>query len=284
MKEFRGRVAVVTGAASGIGRALAARFAAEGMKVVLADVEQRALAAAEADLRARGATVLGVLTDVAVAGDVDALARKTLDAFGGVHVLCNNAGVVAAGPTWERSIADWEWVLGVNLWGVIHGIRAFVPIMLEQDADAHVVNTASVAGLVPTAFNAPYTVSKFGVVALSECLRQELEIVGARVRVSVLCPGWVNTRILDAARNRPPALGGTGTVPAPQNPMEETMRTTVAQLLATGLAPDDVAAHVFEAIRDDRFWVLTHPEMTPMIRSRVEDILGGRNPAPVGFG
>lgn len=278
MKEFTGRVAVVTGAASGIGRAMATRFAGEGMKVVLADVEQRALAAAEADLRGRGATVLAVLADVAVAGDVDSLARKTLDAFGAVHVLCNNAGVVAAGPTWELAIADWEWVLGVNLWGVIHGVRAFVPIMIEQGAPAHVVNTASVAGLVATAFNAPYAVAKFGVVALSECLHQELATLGAPINVSVLCPGWVNTNIMDSARNRPPALGGTGAQPPPQNEMEKTMREMVTQLLATGLAPADVAGCVFEAIRDERFYILTHPDMMPMIQTRMENVIAGRNP------
>ena len=178
MKELRGKVAVVTGAASGIGRALAGRFAAEGMKVVLADVEGPALAKAESELRAGGATVLAVAADVARAEAVDALAARTLEAFGGVHVLCNNAGVYASGLSWERPLADWEWVLGVNLWGVIHGVRAFVPIMLRQGSEAHIVNTASVAGLISGPFSAPYNVSKYGVVALSESLHYELALAG----------------------------------------------------------------------------------------------------------
>jgi NAD(P)-dependent dehydrogenase (short-subunit alcohol dehydrogenase family) len=278
MKEFKGRVAVVTGAASGIGRALAARFADAGMKVVLADVEEGALADAEQALRVRGATVLAVRTDVSRAADVDALAKKTVATFGGVHVVCNNAGVVAGGLTWDIPLADWEWVLGVNLWGVIHGIRTFLPIMLAQDADGHIVNTASLAGLVSTAFNAIYTISKFGVVALSECLHHELALGGARVKVSVLCPGWVNTRILDAERNRP-----AGAPARARTPMDEVMEPAVRQLLASGLAPERVAELVFQAIRDERLYVLTHPEMKDLVRTRMEDVLAERNPTPGSF-
>lgn len=278
MKEFKGRVAVVTGAASGIGRALAARFADAGMKVVLADVEEGALADAEQALRVRGATVLAVRTDVSRAADVDALAKKTVAAFGGVHVVCNNAGVVAGGLTWDIPLADWEWVLGVNLWGVIHGVRTFLPIMLAQDADGHIVNTASLAGLVSTAFNAIYTISKFGVVALSECLHHELALGGARVKVSVLCPGWVNTRILDAERNRP-----AGAPARTRTPMDDAMEPAVRQLLASGLAPERVAELVFQAIRDERLYVLTHPDMKDLVRTRMEDVLAERNPTAGSF-
>jgi NAD(P)-dependent dehydrogenase (short-subunit alcohol dehydrogenase family) len=165
MQEFQDKVAVVTGAASGIGFALAERFAREGMKVVLADVEVDALARAEAELRGRGATVLAVRTDVRQASEVEALAEKTLAAFGGVHVVCNNAGVLLAKASWEYTLADWEWVLGVNLWGVIHGVRTFVPIMLRQGTAGHIVNTASSNGFLTDAFIASYDVSKHGVVA-----------------------------------------------------------------------------------------------------------------------
>jgi NAD(P)-dependent dehydrogenase (short-subunit alcohol dehydrogenase family) len=281
MRELRGKVAVVTGAASGIGRALAERFAAEGMKVVLADVERTALAETEKALAAGGTSVVAVPTDVSKAGDVEALARRTLDAFGAVHLLCNNAGVVAAGPTWERTVADWEWVLGVNLWGVIHGIRVFLPIMLGQDADGHIVNTASMAGLVSGAFNAIYNVSKHGVVTLSETLQQELALTGARVRVSVLCPGWVNTRIMDADRNRPAALAAPARSPTP----EETVLTeAVRGFLASGLPPARVAELVVDAVRGERFYVLTHPEWKGLIRTRMEDILAERQPTFVQFG
>jgi NAD(P)-dependent dehydrogenase (short-subunit alcohol dehydrogenase family) len=277
MKDFPGRVAVVTGAASGIGRALATRFAAEGMKVVLADVEAAPLAEVEGELRSRGAAVLGVRTDVSRGGDVEALARRTLDAFGAVHVLCNNAGVAAGGLVWERPVTDWEWVLGVNLWGVIHGIRVFVPIMLAQDADAHIVNTASMAGLVSGPLNAIYNVSKHGVVTLSESLHHELTMVGARIRVSVLCPGWISTRIADSERNRPAHLRAEA--PArPPTPQEQLLEQVARQLLASGLPPARVAELVFTAIRDERFYVLTHPEWKQMIRHRMEDILEERTP------
>jgi NAD(P)-dependent dehydrogenase (short-subunit alcohol dehydrogenase family) len=281
MKDLRGKVAVVTGAASGIGRGLARRFAAEGMSVVLADVEAGALAQAEAELRREGARTLAVPTDVAREAAVERLAQATIDAFGAVHVLCNNAGVVAPGLCWETAASDWEWVLGVNLWGVIHGVRAFVPRMLAQDSEGHVVNTASMAGLVSSPYNAIYNVTKFGVVTLSESLHHDLTITGAKIRVSVLCPGWVNTHIFEAERNRPAELA-----PGPRRaptPAEEAMEQVGRQLLASGLPPDRVAGLVVEAIRSERFYVLTHPEWKGMIRTRMEDILDDRTPALTGF-
>ena len=272
MRTFEGKTAVVTGAASGIGRALAARFAKAGMKVVLADVERDALAAAETELKAGGAEVLAVETDVSKPEEVDALAARTVEVFGGVHILCNNAGVGDAPlPSWERSLEDWKWVLGVNLWGVIHGIRAFVPIMLRQGVEAHVVNTASVAGLISMPFASAYAVTKHGVVALSESLHHELTFTGAPVRVSVLCPAWVRTRILDAQRNRP---GGALPWDPRFAPMEEMMRG----MLASGMPPEAIADAVFEAVRDEKFYVLTHPEQDAAIRRRMEAILERRNP------
>jgi short-subunit dehydrogenase len=277
MKEFEDKVAVVTGAASGIGRGMAERFAAEGMKVVLADIEQGALAQTEREMKGKGATVLAVPTDVSKAGDVEALAEKTIDAFGAVHVLCNNAGVGVGGVTWERTVADWEWVLGVNLWGVIHGIRVFVPIMLEQDTEGHIVNTASQAGLYSGAWLAIYSVTKHAVVTLSEALHHELTLSGAKVKVSVLCPATVNTGIADSGRNRPAELQND---PAGEtrSPQMEAMEQAFRQLLATGLTPEQVADHVFNAIRDEKFYIITHPETKDRVRIRMEDILQERNP------
>jgi NAD(P)-dependent dehydrogenase (short-subunit alcohol dehydrogenase family) len=276
MKELSGKVAVVTGAASGIGEALARRFAAEGMRVVLADVERDALARVARDL---GPNALAVPTDVARLADVEALARATLDAFGAVHVVCNNAGVVAPGPCWEVSHADWEWIVGVNLWGVVHGVRVFVPLMLRQDAEGHIVNTASMAGLVSGPFHGTYNVTKYGVVALSETLHLDLALAGARVKVSVLCPGWVNTRIADADRNRPPSAPIRS-----WQPDDHAMEQVIRQLLASGLPPERVADLVVDAIRAERLYVLTHPEWKAMVRQRMDDIVAERNPTVATIG
>src|SRR5215468_8675057 len=188
MKEFREKVAVVTGAASGIGRALAQRFARAEMKVVLADVESGALEQAADEIAASGTQTLAVRTDVSKAAEVERLAQAVIDKFGAVHVVCNNAGVGTSGPTWMQTVDDWKWLLGVNLWGVIHGVRVFTPLLLAQ-GEGHIVNTASLAGMISGAGAAPYNVSKFGVVALSETLHHELTLLGMPVRVSVLCPG-----------------------------------------------------------------------------------------------
>jgi NAD(P)-dependent dehydrogenase (short-subunit alcohol dehydrogenase family) len=269
-----GRVAVVTGAASGIGFALSQRFASEGMRVVMADVEAPALAEAADLLAGRGAEVLPVATDVAREEQVDALRDRALEAFGAVHVLCNNAGVGGGGrPLWEMSRGEWEWVLGVNLWGVINGVRSFVPVLLEQDA-AHVVNTASLAGLT-TGVLGPYSATKHAVVALSEALHLQLAWRGASVGVSVLCPGWVRTRIHDADRNRPADLEPVPEPPPSEQPVREHMR----QLVDTGMDPAQVAGHVVDAIETGRFYVLTHPEMARAIQSRVEQVLAGGPPA-----
>jgi NAD(P)-dependent dehydrogenase (short-subunit alcohol dehydrogenase family) len=274
MKEFKGKVAVVTGAASGIGRAIAERLAGEGMKVVLADVEQGALGKAEAEMKAGGASVMAVQTDVSKGKDVEALARKTMDAFGAVHVLCNNAGVAVGGLSWERTEADWEWGLGVNLWGVINGIRVFVPIMLAQGTEGHVVNTASMAGLISLPVMSVYSVAKYGIVALSEAMHHELALSGAKLKVSVLCPGWVNTQLMDSERNRPTELMND----QEPGPTVEAFKETVRGLLVAGLTPEAVADRVLNAIRDEKFYILTHPDMKEAIRTRMETILEERNP------
>lgn len=278
MKDFQGKVAVITGAASGIGRALAERCAREGMKVVLADVEPGALADVEASLHADGGTARAVQTDVTQASDVEALARKALEAFGAVHLLCNNAGVATNGTIWESSLTDWEWVIGVNLWGVIHGVRTFVPIMLAQDTECHVVNTASLSGLLSFPRGGAYAVSKHGVVTLSETLHHELAERGGKVKVSVLCPGLVQTRIVDCARNRPARLAAT----APLGPVEAAGWESLRQQMQTSMPPAQVAEEVFRALREERFYILTHPEGKDWIRTRMEDILQERNPTLPG--
>jgi NAD(P)-dependent dehydrogenase (short-subunit alcohol dehydrogenase family) len=275
MKDLSGRVAVVTGAASGIGRALAERFAAEGMKVALADVEEEPLEAVCGSLRGRGAEALSVRTDVSRSADVEALAEQVVRELGAVHLVCNNAGVASGGLCWEVSEHDWSWVLGVNLWGVIHGLRSFVPRIMEQ-GEGHVVNTASMAGLVSAPGTAPYNVSKHGVVTLSETLQRELTMMGSPVGVSVLCPGWVNTRIHEADRNRP------GTAGQP-NPLYENVRELMRQTVGAGMPPADVAGLVVDAVRQQRFYVLTHPDWKPMVAERMEDVLEERSPSSIPF-
>jgi NAD(P)-dependent dehydrogenase (short-subunit alcohol dehydrogenase family) len=276
VKDLKGKVAVVTGGASGIGRAIAERFASEGMKIVLADIENDALANAESEMKANSAGVVSKVTDVSKGEDVEALARFAKESFGGVHVLCNNAGVGVGGVSWEASVQDWEWLLGVNLWGVIHGIRAFVPMMIEQDEESHIVNTASGAGLHTRPWLAMYCASKHAVVALSESLHHELALMGTKTKVSVLCPAVVNTRIGESERNRPASLSNQADDgnPAQMQAMEQAFRA----MLASGLAPGDVATAVLEAIRAERFYVITHEETKAMVGARMGDIVEGRNP------
>ncbi|MBX3283750.1 MAG: SDR family NAD(P)-dependent oxidoreductase [Acidimicrobiales bacterium] len=278
MDELAGKVAVVTGGASGIGLALVRAFLEEGMRVVAADVEAAALERAVADLP-EGAEVEAVVCDVSDGAQVDALRDRAVERFGTVHVVCNNAGVSAGAPVWEHSVEDWEWVLGVNLWGVIHGIRAFTPLLIEQ-GEGHVVNTASMAGLTSMPFSAIYNVSKHGVVTLSETLFADLAMVGASgVGVSVLCPGWVQTRIHEAGRNRPEVAGGDAVDEDPQRAaLRAGFAEYIAGVIASGLDPADVAALVVDAIRTDRFYVLTHPEWAPMITGRTERIARGDGP------
>ncbi|MBA7623884.1 1-deoxy-11-beta-hydroxypentalenate dehydrogenase [subsurface metagenome] len=285
MKEFKDRVAVITGAASGIGRGLAERCAQEGMKVVLADIEEKALTETEKEMKAAGASVLAVLTDVSKASDIEALARKTLDAFGAVHLLCNNAGVgPGAAYIWERTVADWKWVMGVNLWGVIHGVRVFVPIMLEQDTECHIVNTASVGGLISSPHLGVYKVTKHGVVTLSETLYHELAQSGAKINVSVLCPAYVNTQIMDAERNRPAELQNDPAVEKKVNPEGQAVHQAMREAVQAAMSPQQVADRVFNAIREEKFYIFTDPEWKPVMQMRMEDILQERNPTnPLPF-
>jgi NAD(P)-dependent dehydrogenase (short-subunit alcohol dehydrogenase family) len=277
MRVFEGRVAVVTGAASGIGLALAQRFAAEGMKVVMADVEAAALDGAAAAVRATAPAVLATRVDVSRAEDVERLARETYAAFGAAHVVCNNAGVAVIGAVHEHSLADWQWVLGVNLWGVIHGVRAFVPRMLAGGDEGHIVNTASMAGLTTAPFMSVYDVTKHGVVALSESMYKEFEMTGAPLGVSVVCPGLIDTNIMRSSRNRPAELAEEGKA----GPMAQAFGQGLADRLTTGYPPSEVAEQVVRGIRNRRFYIVpAQPEVRRWAAVRAQDIIELRNPTP----
>ncbi|MDO9175899.1 MAG: SDR family NAD(P)-dependent oxidoreductase [Actinomycetota bacterium] len=285
MKNLDGKVAVVTGGASGIGRAVATRFAEAGMRVVLADIQEDALDQTASELAAAGHQVIGVRTDVSVGESVEALAATVMAEFGAVHVLHNNAGVGVGGYLWTHTQRDWEWVLGVNLWGVIHGVRVFVPLMISQGEPAHIVNTASMAGLISVPGLGAYNVSKHGVVTLSETLERDLRIAGAPIGVSVLCPGLVMTNIFESHRNRPGDISDEGQDPgllgltaAADGPA----RADALESFGTMLTPEQVATAVLEAVVDDHFYILTHPEPArTLVRSRTDDIIEARHPSPL---
>jgi NAD(P)-dependent dehydrogenase (short-subunit alcohol dehydrogenase family) len=277
VKTFRDRVAVVTGAASGIGLALAERFAAEGMRVVMADVEAAALERAAAAVRGRAPAVLAVRVDVARPEDVERLAAETYAAFGAAHVVCNNAGVAVIGAVHEHTLADWQWVMGVNLWGVIHGVRAFVPRMLAGGDEGHIVNTASMAGLTTAPYMSVYDVTKHGVVALSESMFKEFEVTGAPLGVSVVCPGLIDTNIMRSARNRPPELADEGKA----GPAAQAFGQALGERLTTGYPPSEVADHVVRGIRAGRFYIVpAQPEVRRFATIRAQDIIELRNPTP----
>ena len=285
MKNLDGKVAVVTGGASGIGRAVATRFAEAGMRVVLADIQEDALDRTASELAAAGHQVIGVRTDVSVGESVETLAATVMAEFGAVHVLHNNAGVGVGGYLWTHTQRDWEWVLGVNLWGVIHGVRVFVPLMISQGEPAHIVNTASMAGLISVPGLGAYNVSKHGVVTLSETLERDLRIAGAPIGVSVLCPGLVMTNIFESHRNRPGDISDEGQDPgllgltaAADGPA----RADALESFGRMLTPEQVATAVLEGVVDDHFYILTHPEPArSLVRSRADDIIEARHPSPL---
>ncbi len=260
MKEFKGRLAVVTGGASGLGYGMCERFVAEGMRIVVADVKSAALDGAVERLRAAGAEAIGVPTDVSRWEEVEALAAQTKKAYGGSHIVCNNAGVRSMNRIWETSIEDWRWVVGVDLWGVIHGVKAFLPDMIASGEPGHIVNTASTAGLITGKKNAPYSVSKFGVVALSETLYGELREAGAPIGTSVLCPGTVRTQLRENSNRMSPSGAPVTSHPQGALPDEKT--------------PAEVAEMVFDAIHNDRFWILTHPSILVKAEQRFRGMAG----------
>jgi NAD(P)-dependent dehydrogenase (short-subunit alcohol dehydrogenase family) len=269
MKYFKGRVAVVTGAASGMGFALAQRFAAEGMHVVMADLKDSPLQESAAKVRAaaKGTDVLTLATDVGQWGEVQALAELTQSRLGGAHIVCNNAGVRTMGSIWDVSMEDWHWVMNVNLWGVIHGMKAFAPHMIKRGEPGHFVNTASTAGLMAMADNGPYTASKFGVVGVTEVLHEELRAAGAPIGVSVLCPGRVPTQIRQNSNRL--------------RPSGEPVSSRQSAATARAVQPEEVAQMVLDAIRNDRFWVLTHPEFGALVEQRCRGILEGGKVVPI---
>jgi NAD(P)-dependent dehydrogenase (short-subunit alcohol dehydrogenase family) len=276
MQDVRGKVAVITGAASGIGLALAEACVEAGMKVVLADVEEPALERAVRELRQQEHEAIGVVTDVSSSESVEKLAEEALNAFGKVHVVCNNAGVSGGngGPgavLWEASLNDWTWITNVNYFGVAHGIRTFVPIMLAQDEEGHVVNTASSAGVTPG--NGVYGATKHAVVSMSESLYRDFQRLNTRLGVTCLCPGVVNTGIIDAGRNRPPEFRNDG-----ESPRDPETQARIAAWAAGGMQPAEVAEKVVQAIRDNQLYLLTHDDYDDRIRDRMESILGRRNP------
>lgn len=275
MFEFEGRVAVITGAASGFGRAFADRGAARGMKLVLADVDGNALAQTVAALRASGADAIGVPTDVADPAQIEALALAALDAFGKVHLLFNNAGVGAGGFLWENSANDWAWVFNVNVMGVAHGVRVFTPIMLRQGEPAHIVNTASVAGLLSPPSMGVYNASKHAVVSLTETLYHDLRNAGAQVGCSLLCPAFVPTGIADAERVRPDTLRNDA---APTRSQLAAGKQLHRAVQSGRLSAADVADMTFDAIAAGRFYIITHPAILDTVRLRHDDIEQQRNP------
>lgn len=263
MEDLSGRVAVITGGASGIGLATARRLAHEGMRLVLADIERQPLEAAVRELQQRGAIALGVHTDVGDLQQVQALATTAFAHFGAVHLLFNNAGVAVFGPLQDMKHSDWEWVLRVDLWGVIHGVEAFVPRMIKQGQGGHIVNTASFAGLVPNEGLGVYCVAKYGVVALSECLARDLRPYG--IGVSVLCPMILETNIGTSERNRPPAFGGPE-ASRPRTPEEQ------QRLRGRVLSADVAAEKVVRAVKSGQLYIHTHEEAREFIRRRFERI------------
>jgi len=273
MRDLRGKVAAVTGAASGLGRSMALAFAAEGMDLALADVDEVNLSSVQDEVLAKGVRAITLKVDVSNAQQLEIFRDQTLTRLGGVHVVCNNAGVSPLGAVWENSPADWQWILGVNLWGVIHGVRAFTPHLIKQD-EGHIVNTASVAGLISPPGSGAYNVTKHGVVALSESLYHDLRERNSKVGVSVLCPAYVPTGIVDSERNRPKDL--------PVSTKSEATLAREAMLrkaVASGkISADQVAQSVVAAIKDERFYILTHPRIKGAIQARMEDILNERAP------
>ncbi len=279
MKELKGRVAVVTGAASGIGLAMAQRFASDGMKLVLADIEQGPLQRVRDELTASGAEVIHRKVDVCSEAEVNALADAAFEQFGAVHVVCNNAGVsatVLSSRAWEATLDDWQWTWNVNFMGVLHGVRAFVPRMIAAGHEGHIVNTASVAGLL-TSGN-PYHVSKHAVACLTEGLYKDLRGVGSKLSASVLCPGLIRTAIMDAERNRPAQFGPSTQISA-QPEHAQRWVDGFRSALAAGYEPSQVADAVADGIRADRYYLIpAQPNLIELIRTRMQDILEQRNP------
>jgi NAD(P)-dependent dehydrogenase (short-subunit alcohol dehydrogenase family) len=270
MQKFRDKIAVITGASSGIGYGIAERCAKEGMKLVLAGISLENLKKAEKSLEHLGTDMMCVQTDVSKQDDIEKLAKKTIEEFGAVHLLVNNAGVGAGLSIWESSWHDWEWAIGVNLWGVIYGIKVFVPIMIALEEPCHIVNTSSIAGLLAQHPSAPYQVTKHAVIALTENLQYSLIQKETKIRASVLCPGYVKTRILEAERNRPKELENEEIEISPE---QEAILQYLRESIDAGISPQEVADLLFRAIKEEKLYVGTHPELIPRVQERMETIM-----------
>ena len=278
MKDFKDKVAVITGAGSGIGLALAIQCAQEGMKVVLADIDRKFLRRANRKLERMGASFLTVLTDVSKSTDIEALAKETLDKFGEIHLLINNAGVGHSKYTWNYTLKDWEWQLGVCFFGVAHGVRIFTPIMLKQDTECHIVNVSSIEGLLPGSGpgGAIYGAAKHGIVSLSETMKRELEIIGSKLKISVVCPGAVVTRIWYGDIHRPEELQN-----APAEEIEDSRNEDVYANVEANLddsppiSAEQSAKIIIQGIKDEKFYILTHKDqlLKGLVTERFDDIL-----------
>ena len=273
MKELKGKVAAITGAASGLGRSMALAFAAEGMDVALADVDQANLSSVADEVQAKGVRAITLRVDVSQAEQVEAFRDQTLARLGAIHVVCNNAGVSPLGAVWENTPADWQWILGVNLWGVINGVRAFTRYLIAQN-EGHIVNTASVSGLITPPGSGAYNATKHAVVALSESLHHDLRERNSAVGVSVLCPAYVPTGIVDSERSRPKDL------PKSEKSKETLAKEAMLRKAVTSgkVSADQVAQAVVAAVKEERFYILTHPRIKGAIQARMQDILEGRAP------
>lgn len=275
--KYNDKVAVITGSASGIGRGLAERCAKEGMRVVLADIEKKPLLQLEALLRDQGCDVMSVLTDVSKERDVKQLAQNTLDKHGRVHFLFNNAGVGVGGSAWEASMTQWNWAIDVNLKSVIYGVKYFIPHMLEQDEECHIVNTASLAGLTTGAGMVPYIVTKHAVVSLSETLFHDLSMKNSKIKTAVFCPVIVNTRIMESLRNAPESLKNEY-IGITQTDEQRQMEINMRHMLAQGMTIEQSADCVFQGIEKGTFYIITHPACKSMVETRFNDIMSGHSP------
>lgn len=275
MQDLKGKVAVITGGAEGIGKAIAVAAAVEGMKLVLADIDASKLDKTVTEFAANGTEVIGIKTDVSKYEQVEALAQAAFERFGNVHLLVNNAGVAVAKSAWETTQQDWDWVMGVNLYGVTNGLRAFIPTMLEKGEAGHIVNTASVAGLISEPALAAYNVSKFGVVTLSEGLHHDLTLRKSNIKVSVLCPAWVKTRIAESERNRDQS---DRCDVSKLDPISLKTGMSIMNAVQNGIPPEKVADDVIAAVKAGKFYILTHPHSKAGVQIRMEDIINERAP------
>lgn len=279
MKDFKDKVAVITGAANGIGFAVAQECVRREIKIVIADIDETDLKKAEEQLKAEGADVLAVKMDVMKYEDMEMLAKKAIEKYQHVDLLFNNAGVVVPGPAWLLSLNDWEWIMKVNVWGVIHGEKVFIPIMLKQDTDCHIVNTSSVAGLIDLNGMSAYHTSKFATVGLSESTYLDLQCATDKIKMSVFCPGFIQTDLDNCERHRPKIYENDMSQPYYQSDLYKEEEKQKHKVIKNGMSIDTIGSTVFKAIEEEQFYILTQLELNPLIRLRVKNVLEGGSPS-----